>query len=506
MNIAIRQSVSTLVLSIALISFISLPFFASAQTTNSGTSSTATTTTNAEVNAQIAALLEKIQQLKQQIVQLTSSIRDVVPGANPGSGNASTTPVGTHARMCAHFARNLVAGSQGDDVRTLQQMLVEQGLLESDNATGFFGPRTQAALTRFQTQFGVGSSTGTFGPLTRGFLQRWCAKLGQSDTNATSTMWQFPPVPQWTNASTTWPSWNHPTTTWNYPPTAATGTNAWNSGSHTNSANPPIPPMRLQRGMSGEYVKKIQQILASRDDSAFTAEHVTGFFGPMTEEALKRFQTNLGIEPLGFVGPQTLQRINEIITSSGSLDPTGNAQLQSAIDEFRQMQQQMSNSSSSNTFDLARLKELLGRIQNMQKTNLGSNSGSMKHCLPRPACLDATPRCMLPEPAEGWCSDTNPQTPRTCGQIRCLVYQPVCGTNGQTYSCGTADAHSCGVQVAYSGECRADNNPPAPSGTNSDTNNPVACTMDAMMCPDGSYVGRTGPNCTFVCPTTTDTR
>jgi hypothetical protein len=28
----------------------------------------------------------------------------------------------------------------------------------------------------------------------------------------------------------------------------------------------------------------------------------------------------------------------------------------------------------------------------------------------------------------------------------------------------------------------------------------VACTMDAMQCPDGSYVGRTGANCEFVCP------
>jgi len=28
----------------------------------------------------------------------------------------------------------------------------------------------------------------------------------------------------------------------------------------------------------------------------------------------------------------------------------------------------------------------------------------------------------------------------------------------------------------------------------------VACTMDAMMCPDGTYVGRSGPNCEFVCP------
>jgi hypothetical protein len=30
----------------------------------------------------------------------------------------------------------------------------------------------------------------------------------------------------------------------------------------------------------------------------------------------------------------------------------------------------------------------------------------------------------------------------------------------------------------------------------------VACTMEAMQCPDGSYVGRTGPNCNFAaCPT-----
>lgn len=31
------------------------------------------------------------------------------------------------------------------------------------------------------------------------------------------------------------------------------------------------------------------------------------------------------------------------------------------------------------------------------------------------------------------------------------------------------------------------------------------CTMDAKQCPDGSYVGRTGPECQFVCPTTAPT-
>jgi len=33
-----------------------------------------------------------------------------------------------------------------------------------------------------------------------------------------------------------------------------------------------------------------------------------------------------------------------------------------------------------------------------------------------------------------------------------------------------------------------------------DKDGSVACTMDAMMCPDGTYVGRSGPDCKFVCP------
>lgn len=52
-----------------------------------------------------------------------------------------------------------------------------------------------------------------------------------------------------------------------------------------------------------------------------------------------------------------------------------------------------------------------------------------------------------------------------------------------------------------------------PDGTNQSTNqqinqntNSVACTLDAKICPDGSAVGRTGPNCEFTeCPTTTNT-
>ncbi len=40
-----------------------------------------------------------------------------------------------------------------------------------------------------------------------------------------------------------------------------------------------------------------------------------------------------------------------------------------------------------------------------------------------------------------------------------------------------------------------------PLKTNPKDTNPVACTADAKLCPDGSAVGRVGPNCEFAaCP------
>lgn len=45
------------------------------------------------------------------------------------------------------------------------------------------------------------------------------------------------------------------------------------------------------------------------------------------------------------------------------------------------------------------------------------------------------------------------------------------------------------------------NNPPSSNSAPSPTPEMVACTADAKMCPDGSAVGRVGPNCEFApCP------
>lgn len=45
-----------------------------------------------------------------------------------------------------------------------------------------------------------------------------------------------------------------------------------------------------------------------------------------------------------------------------------------------------------------------------------------------------------------------------------------------------------------------DTTPPPTPQVSPSTDDQVMCTMDALECPDGTYVGRTGPNCEFVCP------
>ena len=44
------------------------------------------------------------------------------------------------------------------------------------------------------------------------------------------------------------------------------------------------------------------------------------------------------------------------------------------------------------------------------------------------------------------------------------------------------------------------NIPPVTNTNPPVSNEPAFCTMDAMQCPDGSYVGRSGPKCEFICP------
>ncbi|MBI2612405.1 peptidoglycan-binding protein [Candidatus Kaiserbacteria bacterium] len=64
----------------------------------------------------------------------------------------------------------------------------------------------------------------------------------------------------------------------------------------------------LRRGMSGDDVRDLQELL-SQDSDIFPSGLITGFFGALTEQAVKRFQEKHGIERLGIFGPKTQAKI-----------------------------------------------------------------------------------------------------------------------------------------------------------------------------------------------------
>lgn len=67
----------------------------------------------------------------------------------------------------------------------------------------------------------------------------------------------------------------------------------------------------LTRGMSGDDVRDLQELLA-QDPSIYPEGLITGFFGPATERAMKKFQKKHGLEQAGIFGPRTRALIHKL--------------------------------------------------------------------------------------------------------------------------------------------------------------------------------------------------
>lgn len=69
-------------------------------------------------------------------------------------------------------------------------------------------------------------------------------------------------------------------------------------------------------GERSTNVSNLQTFLAG-NLSVYPEGLVTGYFGPLTVAAVTRFQNLFGIDPVGRVGPLTLNKINAIIANGG---------------------------------------------------------------------------------------------------------------------------------------------------------------------------------------------
>ena len=82
----------------------------------------------------------------------------------------------------------------------------------------------------------------------------------------------------------------------------------------------------LKVGSRNSEVKALQQALA-QDKTIYPEGLATGYYGPATRNAIIRFQKKYGIEPVGYVGPLTRKKLNEIY---GTVSASSSAQASSA--------------------------------------------------------------------------------------------------------------------------------------------------------------------------------
>ena len=71
--------------------------------------------------------------------------------------------------------------------------------------------------------------------------------------------------------------------------------------------------LSMSLGSRVSEVKTLQQML-SKDPSIYTGP-VTGYYGPLTRQAVINFQKKYGIEPTGIAGPKTRQKMNEVLVN-----------------------------------------------------------------------------------------------------------------------------------------------------------------------------------------------
>ncbi len=74
---------------------------------------------------------------------------------------------------------------------------------------------------------------------------------------------------------------------------------------------------QMRVGSRGKGVRVLQKLLAS-DPSIYPQGLVTGYYGRLTEDAVKKFQENHGISPVGQVGPETRMLLNSFLKRATS--------------------------------------------------------------------------------------------------------------------------------------------------------------------------------------------
>lgn len=176
----------------------------------------------------------------------------------------------------------LERGDQGPSVRSLQQKLKNAGFYQAP-ITQVYDFDTEAAVRRFQKAAGI-QVNGIADPTTLQTLQKW-PKGSSSQLSKLSNLSN--PAPKLSTVNIT-------------------------------TANKRRNPNLLQKGDEGQAVKILQERLRI---AGYYYGKSTGIFGPITEEAVKRFQQAYNLRVDGVVGPATSRRLPPVGVGYGDDTP-----------------------------------------------------------------------------------------------------------------------------------------------------------------------------------------
>lgn len=95
----------------------------------------------------------------------------------------------------------------------------------------------------------------------------------------------------------------------------------------------------LKFGDSGDFVSELQRRLVAV--SCFSAEAINGFYDGSTVNGVSQFQSMSGIRADGIAGPETLRRLNGVISGDTTATDTKKAEEEARLQQENMMRQQM---------------------------------------------------------------------------------------------------------------------------------------------------------------------
>ena len=106
----------------------------------------------------------------------------------------------------------------------------------------------------------------------------------------------------------------------------------------------PVFNSDLEPGMRGEDVSRLQELLA-RDPEIYPEGMVSGYYGPLTAQAVRRFQAKHGLPSPGRLGPQTRAKIQEAFGASAPSAPlvSPDERIRELQEKLRLLQEQVQN-------------------------------------------------------------------------------------------------------------------------------------------------------------------